>query len=115
MTTYSYTNCVGEKIKVKLGKTSYRNNDTLAVLLLQVLDNGEEEDYGVLTVNISDSDILADDTQAFIDTNNMGEEIINWLVKNKIAMKTPFIGRSGFCTYPLMSFTKEALANMVAL
>lgn len=115
MLTYKFKNCLGETINVKLGKTTYRNNDTLAVIMYEVLENGEEEEYDVLTVNISDSMLLANDTNAFIDTNNLGKEIIKWLVDNKIATTTPFMGFSGYCSYPLMSFTKQALDNMVAL
>ena len=115
MLTYKYKNCWGDTLNIKLGKTSYLNNGTLAVVMLEVLDNGEEEEYDVLTVNINDSSLLASDTDAFIDTNNMGQDIVQWLVENKIAKKTPFVGFSGYCSYPLMSFTKQALDSMVAL
>lgn len=109
MKVYNYKNR-----KIRLGKATYNSNNTLAVVMLYTNEWGEEDEE-VITTNIDDSDILADDTQAFVDTNNMGNGIVQWLVKNKIAIKTPFFGCSGYCKYPLMIFTKEALDNMVEI
>lgn len=97
---------------VKLVKSTYRNNDTLYVGLVSISEEGEEP-FCALTVNIGEEwDInLASDTSQYIDTNNLGTEIVDWLVKNKIGEKTPFMGRSGYCSYPLMYFTKSALDN----
>lgn len=37
-----------------------------------------------------------------VDTNNCGEEIINWLIENNIAKPTRWQVQQGYCTYPVM-------------
>lgn len=102
---------------IVLGKANYVNNGTLAVLMFVSTPKGKiKEDFGDLTQNIGDSDIYANakDTQ-FIDTNNLPREIVKWLVDNDIAEETHIYGQSGYCTYPLVKFTKQALDGMVEL
>jgi len=102
----------GNTYEIALLKGAYGNNGTLAIEMYLV-ENGElTEPWNMLTVNIGDSDFMANETMAFVDTNNNGKDIIQWLVKNKIAKKTPFIGQSGFCTYPLVSFNSQLLQEM---
>ena len=106
-------NAYGKDHKIILGKTSYRNNNTIAVLMIEVFDDGHEEDWATLTVNLECNLGLAnaDDSQ-FIDTNNLGKDIIKWLEDNKIATFTGLSWPSGFCVYPLVFFNKDALASM---
>lgn len=102
--------------RIVLRKANYVNNGTLAVFMVELVnDDGceYEENWACLTVNIGDSDIFANDTDtAFIDTNNLGIEIVGWLKSNKIATLTGDIGFSGYCRYPLVHFSSEALAEM---
>lgn len=42
----------------------------------------------------------------FIDTNNNGADIIDWLEQNKFGERTGNVGSSGFCTYPEFNFYK---------
>nr|DAE55335.1 MAG TPA: protein of unknown function DUF4313 [Caudoviricetes sp.] len=42
----------------------------------------------------------------FIDTNNNGTDIIDWLEQNKFGERTGNVGKSGFCTYPEFNFYK---------
>lgn len=103
----------GENHKIVLCVNSYRNNGTLAVLMSEVFDDGHEEPWSVLTVNLAMSDSMANKTDTqFVDTNNLGDEIIKWLEDNHIAVSTGLYAPSGWCVYPLVIFTKEALANM---
>ena len=102
-----------ETYNIMLRKTTYKNNGTLAIAMVCINEDGYEEDFGMLTTNINDSDILADDSSAFIDTNNLSNEIVGWLTKNKIAKQTPFMGFSGYCSYPLMHFNENVINNMV--
>ena len=67
--------------EVKLSFDSYRNNGTLAVLMLQT------------------------DRLAFVDENNL-PGIGAWLKKNKIASPLGYKERSGFCQYELYSFNR---------
>ena len=103
----------GKDHKIILGKTSYRDNKTLAVLMIEVFKDGHEEDWATLTVNLPVNLGIPNitDTQ-FIDTNNLGNEIIKWLKDNNIANTTGIELPSGYCMYPCVVFTKEALASM---
>lgn len=107
----------GKTYNVALGKAHYVNNGKVAVLMYTCTPKGKiKEDFGDLTVNIADSDIMANEKdEQFIDTNNLGHDIVKWLVDNKIAIETGIYGFSGFCMYPLMTFSKEALDGMVDL
>lgn len=105
----------GKKHQIILGKTTYCNNNSIAVVMLERMKDGTEGECGVLTVNLSDQIVPADETSAYIDTNNLGEKIIKWLTKNGIAHITPFLGFSGYCVYPYVTFTKEALLSMKTL
>ena len=104
----------GKKHRIVLAKTSYSNNDSIAVIMLEQTEDGEEE-WGVLTINLDGQCIPADSTSAYIDTNNLGNDILKWLKKNKIATVSPFLGFSGYCSYPYVMFTKQALDAMRAL
>ena len=46
---------------------------------------------------------------AFIDTNNNGDSILPWLVRNGLAVPTGVLGRSGYCVYPEFRFRDSAL------
>ena len=87
--------------KVNIIAEKYHNN-TLAISL--VTDKGEP--YADLTVNLADSRIWANDTTAFVDTNNCpwAEQFI---VNNGLGTPMGIISRSGFCTYPLYKFNVE--------
>lgn len=106
----------GEKHQIALRKGSYCANKTLAVEMVLVDSNGEiTEPWGMLTVNIDSSNVLANETRAFVDTNNNGEEIIGWLEKNNIATPKGLYGQSGWCSYPLVEFNSQALAEMAEI
>lgn len=110
--TYTFVS-FGRKHEVVLRKTKYRNNGTLAVFMVEIMPDGFEEEYGVLTVNLEQSDWLCSSGNCqFIDTNNFGRDILDWLEENGIAIRTSTYGRSGFCDYPLVLFTVDALASM---
>lgn len=110
-------NFYGETYNIGLAKGKYLSNGKFAVLMFITTPNGKiKENFGDLTVNIDDSDIMANDSDTqFIDTNNLGNEITKWLEKENIAKPTRLIGYSGFCSYPLYKFTKEALEGMETL
>lgn len=108
MNTYKYKSQWGGKThNVVLAALNYENNGTLAVEMVVVKKGKPVESYGVITVNIDD--IGATDTMAFVDTNNMGRDIVEWLEENGIAKRTGFYGMSGYCTYPLMQFDLRKL------
>ena len=85
----------------------YSNNGTLAILLW----SPEEGPFAKLTVNIEDSDSLASESKAFVDTNNCpwAEEFIQ---ENGLGEFTGIYGNSGFCTYPLYEFNIGKLKSL---
>lgn len=106
----------GTSYNIVLGKANYVDNGTVAVLMYTCTPKGKiKEDFGDLTRNIGDSFVWADKESQFVDTNNLGNEIVKWLEENHIAENTGIIGYSGFCSYPLMKFTKDALDGMIEL
>lgn len=102
----------GKTYKVYLRKGHYLSNNTIAVEIVAVDSDGFEEIFGSLTRNIACDYRLANDTMQFIDTNNLGNGIANWLVKNNIAKPTGRAWPSGHCIYLLYEFTKESLSGM---
>ena len=103
----------GRTHKIELMKGNYQSNGTLAIRMVEVFDDGHKESWSILTVNIQDSDWVANSVNlAFVDTNNNGSDIIHWLEENDIAYSVGIEGRSGWCSYPLVRFTENALKNM---
>jgi cellulose synthase/poly-beta-1,6-N-acetylglucosamine synthase-like glycosyltransferase len=86
---------------VYLEINKYVYNDTLAI----IIQCSDGDVYGNLTVNIDDK--LSGKNCAFIDTNNLGETILDWIVRNKLGEPTGVIGFSGFCAYPEVRFNME--------
>lgn len=88
--------------KLYLTADSYENNGTLAVIVMEVKDDGSEEYFDCITVNLWSSSML-EANQAYIDTNNC-----SWaetmLKQHKFAKDTGNWERSGFCSYPLYEF-----------
>lgn len=81
----------GRPVTVKA--ESYRNNETLAVML--VYRNNE---FDVITVNLNSS--FQSDSMAFLDTNNY-PDIEKWIRENNLGLPMNLTQRSGFCEYPL--------------
>jgi len=100
----------GSEINVKFRTSRYTENDNLYVGLMVVDDEGFEEPWSNLTVNLS---VKLNDNQAYIDTNNNGEEIIDWLIKLGLG-KVVGHRTSGFCTYPLFQFNMLNLLYIIA-
>ena len=104
MNTYALQS-YGKQYDIQLEKTAYVYKDLLAVEMW-VVENGERTDpWSKLTVCLG---VYTDPDCAFIDTNNNGEQICDWLVKNKIAEPTGRMQASGFCMYPEFRFNMSA-------
>lgn len=98
----------GKTYNVRIVASKYANNKTLALSL--ITEKGEP--FANLTVNIKDSMIWADETTAFVDTNNCpwAEEFI---AENKLGKYMGIRGASGFCTYPLYKFNLKKLKKVL--
>lgn len=95
----------GKKYEVEVGRTTYANNSSLAILLETV----DGEPFATLTVNLCDG--VANNEYAYVDINNCSwaKEFIE---KNKLGTPTGRIGYSGFCQYPLYKFNIEQIKEL---
>ena len=88
----------GSEYDVRAERSTYQNNGTLAVILM---DNNTEETVAVITVNLQHG--FAGDEYQYVDTNNC-PWAEKFLVDNKLAEPVGFSTPSGFCDYPLYRF-----------
>lgn len=98
-------NAYGKEFNVKPLRTSYCNNSSLAIVLI---DEDTHEDFAVLTVNLN---YPLGKGMAFVDTNNCdwAEQFIR---NNKLGKPTGMTATSGFCTYPLYKFNLKDIEEM---
>lgn len=93
--------CEPETHNLYLTTDSYESGGGLAVIVMEVDENGNEEMFDVITVNLPFG--WAGENQAYIDTNNC-----SWaekmLKKMKLAKPTGDYCGSGYCKYPLYEF-----------
>lgn len=82
--------------------TSYVDDGGLAIVM-----HCEGEPFATLTVNLEDFPTYGN--KAFVDINNLGEEIINWIEENNIGVRTSRLGFSGFCVYPEVDFNLDEI------
>lgn len=114
MKIYEFKSQYGKKYHIVLQKTTYANNGTLYVEMVETTPKGKFKDYyGAITVNLEFS--FATENKQYIDTNNLGNDILKWLEDNGIAKPTGEYGHSGYCTYPLFEFDEKVLAEMEKL
>ena len=92
-------NYYGEE-KVTLEIANYSSNGNLAIQMFSCDENGYEEPFATLTVNL---DIKLPEDCAFLDTNNL-RDAINFVLKYNLGKFTGISRTSGFCEYPLFQF-----------
>ena len=85
----------------------YANNGNLCISMY-TNEDGFPEPWSTLTVNLG---VKCKENCAFIDVNNNGMEIIDWLVDNNLGRVLPREKISGFCIYPEFEFDMEAIAK----
>lgn len=94
--------CEPETHNLYLTTDSYESGGGLAVIVMEVDENGNEEMFDVITVNLPFG-WISNERQAYIDTNNC-----SWaekmLKKMKLAKPTGDYCGSGYCKYPLYEF-----------
>ena len=71
---------------------------------------GYPQPYSSLTVNLG---VKCKANCAFIDINNNGMEILDWLTDNNLGRITAREKVSGFCIYPEFEFNIDALMEYV--
>lgn len=102
-------NAYEKEHKISFELATYAENGNLFVGLI-THDEGYPEPWGDLTVNLS---VECKANRAFIDTNNNGNEIINWLTTNNLGKLTGRMEMSGWCLYPEFEFDMNELMKHV--
>jgi hypothetical protein len=90
---------------------NYADNASLYVGLI-TNEEGYAEPWQNLTVNLEES-CRCKPNCAYIDTNNNGNEIIDWLEVNGLGEQTGRIAFSGWCVYPEFEFDMDVLMTHV--
>ena len=90
----------GNEHEITLKENHYADNNNLAIAMY-CWEDGCPEPWSVLTVNLG---IKCRPNCAFIDTNNNGEDIVDWLEINRLAKPTGRLAPSGYCLYPEYEF-----------
>ena len=89
-----------------IGKENYYvNNNTLAIQAIVIDEEGFEDDYGTVSVNLEFGRIEADN-EFYADTNNTSV-LISKMVKAKLIEDLGETCSSGFCIYPKMKTTEK--------
>ncbi len=104
--TISYTTNFGKQIDIYFKFHKYLDNGNTAVQIFHRDKESGDEPWSFLTVNL---DLKLPETHAFIDINNNGGTIVDWLVENGFAENTYCYRRSGFCSYPLVHLNLDKL------
>lgn len=99
----------GTAHKISLKVTSYMDG-SLAIAMI-CWEKGWPEPWNTLTVNLGG---LQYRDCAYIDTNNNGEEILEWIQSNGLAYPTGNYAGSGYCIYPEYRFCPETLMELDA-
>lgn len=89
----------------------YCENNNLHVGMF-TWEEGWPEPWSTLTVNLS---VKCRDNCAFIDVNNNGDDIIEWLISNNLGKLTGRTQLSGWCVYPEFEFNMEELQKYIKL
>ena len=107
--TYELNSEYGGKYIVSPWIDMYGNNDNLFVGLYCQDKGGEYwEPFCDVTVNTVSLAYL----EGAIDTNNNGEKIVDFLETNGFGQRTPYVVKSGFCTFPIFKFDEERLKQI---
>ena len=102
--TFTY-NVQGKMLQMVLYPAYYGYNRTLAVIFYEKGCNRNEE-YWELTCC---TDEAPGKNKAFLDVNDMGEQIVDELEKAGFGKRTGRTAQSGFVTYPEFEFDAEIL------
>lgn len=96
---------LGRKHEVYPVIHEYSQNGNLAIQLMTE-EEGFPEPWSFLTVNLG---VTCPENCAFVDINNNGEEILDFIINNNIGKPTGRCKTSGFVTYPEYKFTNKFL------
>ena len=104
-------NSWGRDYPIMLRKDNYVDNNKLHIGMITDAD-GFLEPYADLTVNVEGFN-PKNNNCALIDTNNLGNDIIFWLMDNKLGKSTARWANSGFCSYPEFEFDLDEVNKYI--
>lgn len=99
----------GKDHPVTFVTNKYANNGNLYIGLI-THEEGYPEPWSDLTVNLG---VKCEEHCAFIDTNNNGNEILDWLFENGFGHMTGDMRASGFALYPEVKFDMEKIKEFM--
>lgn len=91
---------------ITFGIDRYASGGGLAIVMY-CNEDYPNEPYAVLTVNLEDYPTCGN--RAYVDTNNLGDDILQWIEDNNLGQPTGEIGYSGFCVYPEYEFNLDEI------
>lgn len=98
----------GKNHPLQVKVCSYLNGN-IAVQLITWEDRHSPEPWSMLTVNL---DGQREKDCAFIDTNNNGDGILDWITEQDLAAPTGAVQFSGYCHYWEYHFIPERLMEL---
>ena len=101
----------GAKYNIMFTTEQYVSGNTRIAMHYYDEDCEQYLPFASLTVNLVGEH--CDEDCGFIDTNNLGNNIIQWLIDNNLAMQTGRFGKSGFCVYPEVKFNMDEVKKYV--
>ena len=96
--------------KVSLGLYAYVDNKRPAILLT-CWEDGEEEPFTTITVNIPNEEVGGTNCN-FVDTNNL-PYICTFIEENNLGEHTGMYGLSGYCIYPEYQFNIDEIRKYI--
>lgn len=87
--------CAYEDVHLQIGK--YQRDGSMAVTVWSSIG----EPIATLTVCLCDGSLAWD--EAYVDTNNC-QWVVGFIEQEGLGKRTGRIGRSGYCTYPVVKF-----------
>lgn len=96
----------GKTYPIRVRVNTYANYNNLAIERDVQID-GDWHGWDTLTVNLIPC--TSGPNYAFLDTNDCGEDCVEWLINNGFGRPTGIRESSGFCTYPEFQFSEEKL------
>ena len=95
----------GEDYEIALVATEYVGGNL--AIAMEHYDNEAQQlmPYATLTVNLVNE--VCEENCAFVDVNNLGPGILEWISTNKLGAPTGRYGKSGFCVYPEIKFNMD--------
>lgn len=86
------------------------NRPLIAIQLHFIDEEMAREPFAMLTINFGE--YIGVHNAAYIDTNNLGNNITDWLEEIGAGHKTQLTKQSGFCEYPFFIFNDDFLTKI---